>query len=448
MGCMDAKTGVLEALEVPARRRVGSRADGRPAGRHLAALMADLNVGGVQRTTLTLAGAMAERGHRVDLVVLKQGGALAEQIPPRVNVVTLARAWNPLARLYALAADPLGLPLLLRPVLLPRLVSATLPYLPALARYLAETRPDALLSATPHLNIEAIWARRLAGVPTRLLISERAAPSQKLSRSKNWRHRYLPSLMRRTYPKADVIVAVSSSLADDLAAVTGLPRALIRTIYNPVVGPDLVREAGSALDHPWLQPGQPPVLLGVGRLTEQKDFPTLLRAFARVRAERHLRLLILGGAKDHKAAERLAHLQGMARDLGVADDLDLPGFVMNPCAYLARAAVFVLSSRFEGLPGAMIQALACGCQVVSTDCPTGPAEILADGRFGRLVAMGDDAAMAAAIVQALDHPLPPSLLRARAAEFSEERAVAAYLAALSADERTAAKLGEPRVAAA
>jgi glycosyltransferase involved in cell wall biosynthesis len=438
------RTG-LEPVHDDASR--GSWSDGRR--RRIAFLIADLNVGGVQKTTLTLARALAEAGNQVDLLVLRAGGALRDQIAPAVRRVELppAACWR--GRLYALAADPAAFVQLLRPVLIAKKVSATLPYLPALVRYLRAERPDALISATPHLNLEAVWARRLAGTATRVLISERSAPSQKLPKSKNWRHRHLPALMRRTYPQADVVVAVSAALADDLAAVTGLPRSLIRTIYNPIVGPELFARAAEAVGHPWLQPGQPPVILGVGRLTDQKDFPTLLRAFARVRAKRAARLLILGGAKnEEKFQDRQAALLALAAELGIAGDVELPGFADNPIAYMARARVFVLSSRFEGLPGALIQALACACQVVSTDCPTGPAEILEQGRYGLLVPMGDDTAMAAAIEQALDAPLPTELLRRRAGEFSEERAVSSYLEALFGPVSVTHAVAAPRVAAA
>ncbi len=437
-------TGVELVHDTPSR---GLGADGHQ--RRIAFLIADLNVGGVQKTTLTLARALAEAGHAVDLLILRAGGALHDQISPAVRCIALSPAACWLGRLYALAADPGALVQLLRPVLIAKKVSATLPYLPALVRYLRAERPDALVSATPHLNLEAVWARRLSGAATRVLISERSAPSQKLPKSKNWRHRHLPALMRRTYPQADVVVAVSDALADDLAAVAGLPRSLIRTIYNPIVGPELFARAGELTGHPWFAPGEPPVILGVGRLTEQKDFPTLLRAFARVRAKRAARLLILGGAKnEEKFHDRQAALQTLAAELGIAGDVALPGFADNPIAYMARARVFVLSSRFEGLPGALIQALACGCQVVSTDCPTGPAEILEQGRYGLLVPMGDDAAMAAAIEQALDAPLDAALLRRRAGEFSEARAVSSYLEALFGSVPATSAVPEPRVAAA
>ena len=447
---MDIETGAPTKLEFKAWQGANlGRSSARRFTSHLAFLIADLNVGGVQKTTLSLAGALAARGNQVDLIVLKPGGALSDQLPEGVRVVQLEPSMGIAARLQALVADPGALPLLLRPVLLPKRASPTLPYLPSLVRYLRQSKPDALLSATPHLNLEAVWARRLAGVSTRLLVSERSAPSQKLLVSKNWRHRHLPALIRRTYPMADVVVSVSQALGDDLAAVTGLPRELVRTIYNPVVGADIERKARAKVDHPWLQEGQPPVILGVGRLTDQKDFPTLLRAFARVRARRDARLIILGGAKDQdKSAERQALLLKMAADLGVGSDVDLPGFVKNPYAFLARASLFVLSSRFEGLPGAMIQALACGCPVVSTDCPTGPAEILDNGRYGPLVRMGDDAGMAEAILKTLEAPLPKLLLQRRAADFGEDRAVDAYLDALFGGPPPAAVAGAAQVVTA
>src|SRR4051812_6046465 len=165
------------ALELGSRTRTGQ---GVP---RLALLAADLNVGGVQRTTLALAGAMAARGYRVDLVVLWSGGALFENVPAGVRLVQLKRGTRPLGRLCALLADAGAAAKMLRPVLLAHKPSPTLPFLPAIARYLREARPDALISATWHLNLEAIWARRLAGVPTRVLISERSAPSPKMAKS-------------------------------------------------------------------------------------------------------------------------------------------------------------------------------------------------------------------------------------------------------------------------
>ena len=227
---------------------------------------------------------------------------------------------------------------------------------------------------------------------------------------------------------ADAIVAVSHGVAEDLADVTGLPRETISVIYNPVVDDRLAQLAAAPLEHPWFRTSGPPVLLAVGRLAPQKDYPTLIEAFARVRAKRAVRLLILGDAKNAQdmARERATLMQIAARK-NVADDLELAGFAANPAAYMAHAALLVLSSRHEGLGNVLIEALACGCPVVSTDCPHGPAEILGQGIYGRLVPVGDSEAMAAAILATLDEPPDRERLRVRGAEFTVERAVDAYL---------------------
>jgi glycosyltransferase involved in cell wall biosynthesis len=200
----------------------------------------------------------------------------------------------------------------------------------------------------------------------------------------------------------------------------------MRTVYNPVVTPELLAQAEAIAPHPWLQDGGPPVVLGVGRLVDQKGFATLLEAVARLRRERPLRLLVLGEGRRRGALER------QARRLGLGADFALPGFAPNPFAYMARAGVFVLSSVYEGLPGVLIQALACGCPVVSTDCPDGPREILAGGEYGPLVPVGDAAALAAAIGRVLDAPPDRERLRRRGQAFGVEPAVLAYLEVVDA----------------
>ncbi len=336
---------------------------------HIAFYLQELAVGGVPKRTIALAADLVEQGHRIDLVLCHAQGHLREQVPPQVRVVALDRAPLMLARWAAFAADPLGLWAMARPVLLARKPSKTLAYLPSLARYLRHERPDALLAAKPHLNMEAIWARQLTRAQTRIVISERIALSGKASTSRLWKRRFLPPLIKRAYQRADGIVAVSQGVADDLAAVADIPRERIATIYNPVVNAGLLEKAAAPLDHPWFAPGSPPVILGAGRIHPDKDFPTLLRAFARVREQRSARLIVLGEAKRDARQEALLQL---ADELGIAEDLAFPGFVGNPYAYMSRAAVFVLSSLWEGLPGVLIEALACGCPVVSTDCPNGP----------------------------------------------------------------------------
>jgi glycosyltransferase involved in cell wall biosynthesis len=400
-----------------------------PGGsRRIALLLPTLAGGGAEACTLRTAAALLDRGFRVDLVVCERTGPLWASVPPGVRLIELPPAPLPLARALALAADPAGLRQMLAPVLLAWRPPRHLPHLPGLVCYLRAQRPDALFAAMPTPNLLAVWARRLAGVPTRVLVSERNTLSAMLGGSRRWRDRHLPRLLGHAYRQADGIVAVSDGVADDLARQSGLPRARIATVYNPVITPETATLAGQPVAHRWFLPGSPPVILGVGSLSARKDFPTLLRAFARLRATRDCRLVIFGqAATARKTEEQQAALMALAAELGVAADVDLPGFVTNPFAYMARAAVFVLSSTFEGLPGVLIQAIACGCPAVSTDCPSGPAEILAGGRFGALVPVGDDRAMAAAMAATLDHPVAAATLRARAAMFDVDRAVDRYV---------------------
>ncbi len=243
------------------------------------------------------------------------------------------------------------------------------------------------------------------------------------------RQHALKESARLLYPLADAHIAVSQGVADDLGKFVRLNPNKVHAIYNPVVTNDLLERARLTPDHPWLadkSESSPPVLLGVGRLTGQKDFPTLIRAFATVRRAQAARLIILG------EGERRAQLEALATELGVAEDVSLPGFVDNPFAFMAQADLFVLSSRFEGLPGALIQAMACGCKVVSTDCPSGPAEILKGG-LAPLVPVGDAEALAQAMLETLNDPAPRPELRDRALHFSEETTIPQYLQVLLPD---------------
>lgn len=375
---------------------------------YLALFISGLEVGGVERTMLVLAHELAMRGHRVDLLVTKGQGFFGNSVSPLVRLIDLERWWTRLPSVRSSKRK------------------RSLASSPAVARYLRRNRPDVLLAASHYVNLAAIWGCRLAGTRTPLVIRQCTHLSHALTNTNfpTGRRPFLGWMVRRFFPRADAIVAVSNGVADDLAVVAALPRNAIRTIYNPVVTPDLQARALAPLDHPWFAPGAPPVILGVGRLAAQKDFCTLIRAFARVHAQRPVRLMILGEGKKR------AELEQLADSLGVRHDLALPGFEANPFAYMARASVFGLSSLYEGLPGVLIQAMACGCPVVSTDCPSGPMEILQSGSHGPLVPVGDDAEMAKAIQAQLDAPRNPERLKARAAEFSMSRAVDQHLEVL------------------
>jgi glycosyltransferase involved in cell wall biosynthesis len=286
----------------------------------------------------------------------------------------------------------------------------------------------------PYVNLSAVWAAKLAGSRARVVVNERIEISHYVEERRGWRHAYLLPLMARTYARADAIVGVSDGVGDDLARATGIDRNRITTVYNPIVTRELLRQASESVDHHWFQPGTPPVVISVGRLADQKDHPTLLHAFAQARSQREMRLVILGGAGNtEKTAERQAQLMGMARDLGVADDVQLLGYQANPYRYLARAGVFALSSRYEGLPTVLVEAMACGCPVVSTACP-GSVEILEGGRYGQIVPIGDAEALGRAITATLASPPDQDTLKRRSLDFSAERSVEHFERLLTGSE--------------
>jgi len=232
-------------------------------------------------------------------------------------------------------------------------------------------------------------------------VSERNTLSNEVQNYRSdWRIRVMPQLNSWFYPWADGVVAVSKGVADDLAQVTKISRDRIQVIYNPIVTPEFREKTRAPLQHPWFESGEPPVILAVGRLTGQKDFVTLIEAFARVRRTQPARLLILGEGEER------AVLEEKVKELGLEQDASLPGFVANPYPYMCRAKVFVLSSRWEGLPGVLIEALYCGAPLVATDCPSGPREVLAGGKHGQLVPVGNAGALAQGIHDALDGKIP------------------------------------------
>ena len=365
----------------------------RNTDQRLAILASFSGQGGVERMVLNLVREFARRGLTVDLLPIRAEGAHFRDLPDTVNVVDLG-------------------------------VRHAATSIPGLAGYLRRVHPAALLAAKDRAGRAAVWARRLAGVDTRIVIRLGTTLSAALE-GRGWltrQGRYWP--MRLTYPGADRIVAVSEGVADDTLAITGLPPERVTVVRNPVITPDLTDLVAAGLEHPWLQEGQPPVLLGVGRLTRQKDFPTLVRAFARVRAERPCRLVILGEGRGRP------ELEALAAELGVAADLDLPGFADNPYAWMARARCFILSSRWEGSPNVLTEAMALGTPVVATDCPSGPREVLRGGEVAPLVAMGDDAALAEAVVSVLDQPQERAALQAAVADYTVECSASGYMRVL------------------
>ena len=395
-----------------------------PRAQHIAILLPSLAGGGAERSMLHLARSFTEQGRKVDLLLFRTKGAYMNSVPESVRVIELEAGTSVGGRLLAAQADPAGIGALLKPVLLPFKVDPDIRHINALTRYMETQRPDIILSALTYTNLAALWAKQLSSVKIPVIVSERIALSVHLQREKSrhlWRSRFILPMVERTYRFADGIVTVSDDVANDLVENAHVDRNSITTIYNPVVDSTLPELAAQPLDHPWFRPDQPPVILAVGRLTPQKDFHTLLRTFALLRGEKDIRLMILGEGRQR------AELASLAKELGVDADVDMPGFVDNPYQYMARAAVFALTSLYEGLPGVLIQALACGCPVVSTDCPGGSAEILENGKYGRLVPVQHIRELADAIRLTLDSSPDQEQLKARAALFSTDNATRQYL---------------------
>ncbi|EKQ68640.1 glycosyltransferase [Leptolyngbyaceae cyanobacterium JSC-12] len=329
--------------------------------------------GGIERITAHLAHSFVKLGIQIDLVLDKGGSPHLWRMPAETRIIDLKA---------------------------PRLSMS----LPGLIQYLRQERPFAMLSADHYLNEIALLAKRISGVSTRAIVAEHNQLSKTTRNANKLKGRVAPIFARLLYPWADGIVAVSHGVAKDLAHTASLPLEHIQTIYNPVVNPEMLASANEPVDHPWFSSSDIPVILGVGKLEPQKDFPNLIRAFAKVRQTKPSRLVILGWGPDRP------ELESLVQELGLQNEVDLPGYVQNPYAYMARASTFVLSSAWEGLPTVLIEAMALGTPVVSTDCESGPAEILAEGKYGYLTPVGDSDALADAILQVLSgNPKPIDL---------------------------------------
>ncbi len=401
-----------------------------PERLHVGLALSGLGGGGAERATLSLAAALLERGHRVDLLLLRCKGAYRSAIPDGLRLCYPRRPDSDRDLLRHCRARGIETrPLSVNPLAAARLWLALRRAYPALgvrpgnaldasvvARYVREARPQLLLSALPRADAALLYGRAAGAVAVPAVVAVHL----------NARLAYSPlqrARARALYPNADALVAVSRGAADELARALEIDVARVRVIPNPVPVAEIERLSRAEAPHDWFREGEPPVVLTVTRESPPKDPGTLIEAFARVRRKRPARLAFMGAFPKPYRAE----LRALAARAGVAEDVAFLGFDENPWRHMRRAAVVALSSRHEGLPLTLVEALACGTPVVSTDSPHGPREILGDGRWGALVPVGDAPALARALEETLDGRRPPAeALVRRAADFSPERAAAAY----------------------
>ncbi len=355
----------------------------------IAFFVPSLRGGGAEKMMIHLANSFADKGLQVDLIMAEDSGVY--EIPKNINKVCFGVA---------------------------KLKYSLFP----LIKYLRRNKPDVLIATMEHASVIAVLANFLARSRTKIIARVANTLSLSLQGTSPRRRLIRKYGAMFFYRFADKVVANSKGSAKDLMKTLKLRRDKVKVIYNPTVTPDIFEKAKEEINHKWLKNKKSPVLLAVGRLHQQKDFPILIKAFSKLKeARRDLKLIILGEGEERKKLEQLI------KELNIEDSVDMPGFATNPYRYMANSDVYVLSSRWEGLPNTLIEAMVCGTPVVSTNCPSGPSEILENGKYGKLVPVGDVDALAKAIKETLKNPISPDILQKRATYFSVERAVNEYL---------------------
>lgn len=357
----------------------------------IAILILSLSGGGTEKGRIRLAGELATRGYNVDLLCVNVGVERIFDVPTGVRLIDLNSS---------------------------RVIKSLYP----LVKYLRKDKPRMLISALNQLSVVPIWAESIANSGAEIIASVHTNINLAMSNSGKLGDRILPYLVRRFFKKAKSIIAVSEGNAADLRGLTKLPDHKIKVIYDPVVTEELFAKANEPIDHPWLVEKRVPVIVGMaGRLIDAQDFPTLIRAFSIVRQKVDAKLIILGEGEERP------NLEHLVKHLNLESDVDFPGFVKNPYAYLKNSSVFALTSKWQALPNAMIEALALEKQIVSTDCPSGPREILLDGEIGHLVPVGDFEQVAEALIKSMSLEFDAEKLKRRSYDFTLQKVTDEYL---------------------
>jgi len=355
-------------------------------------LVANMNGGGAEKSMLNLAKGLHKRGINTDLVLCEAEGEYMSQAPDYLNIIDLKRS----RVLYAIQA---------------------------IADYLKKNKPDVLISTLNRVNIAAVIARKISRVKTKIILREASTLGDERNSNLSLWEGIINTAARIVYSAGDEFVAQSYGSADDLINYTGINQEKVHVIYNPVVDDDIYTEAEKKSGNAWVDEGYD-YIISAGRITPSKDFTTLILAFNELINNCNMRLIIIGKQNEKDEYDKLSNV---IDNLGLKAIVSLPGFVQNPFPYYKHAKLLVSSSKLEGLPGTLIQAMACGCPVVSTDCPSGPSEILGKGKYGLLSPVGDYSQLAENMIKTLNNPLSSEMLAKRALEFTVEKAVDKYM---------------------
>jgi len=350
---------------------------------HVALYIPALQLGGAERVTVNIANGLAEQEYDVDLVLAYDRGRFRDEVDDHVTTTVLD---TPSVPVLGIGGTLLGL-----------------------RDYIERTDPDVVVSAMTHANVVAILAARLSDQNPAVVPTEH----NEFGKAKTVKDRIVYNLARQLYSSATQLIAVSEGVARSVTDNTPLDSGNVTVLNNPIEVDEIRNRATEPLDDPWIASEGLQVIFTVGRLTPQKDIPMLLEAFDIVHERRSDTRLIVAGK-----GPRRSRLVSLAEQHGIGDVVSFPGYVDNPYAYMHRADVFALSSRHEGLPTVLVEALACGCPVVATDCPSGPREILADGEYGPIVPVGNSGAFAEAIISMLAEAPDPDRLRERSDNFA------------------------------
>jgi glycosyltransferase involved in cell wall biosynthesis len=383
----------------------------------VAFLLADLSGGGIQKIIINLLKEIEKtKRFNLELVVLNlldstTERAFLENIPSEIKIINLSTKVEYRIKSY-------------------------IKILFSLLAYLNTEKPNIIISNIPLINFLSILAQKLTFRPVCVFVVEHTfflKDTLNLIETKHGRFyqkntsSVISVVMRWLYPHTNGIITVSRGLASYLKTTLHLKTNSVKVIYNPVVNREILSRAEEPVEIDFIKRREVPVFLAVGRLSIQKDYETMLEAFVVFKQNKSGKLLILG---EGELRERL---ESLIEKLGLNEDVTLLGFTANPYAYMSKVNSLILSSLWEGLPTVVIEAMACGCQVIATDCPYGPREILAGGEYGFLVPTRDAIALARAMHEVLVSPKNPEILKQRARDFTIEKATAEYLSLIDPD---------------